>query len=302
VWISSILHWFPTHAAFPLVKLRRKKFLLWTEDWWWPGGPSGALSRPYTRLIIRGTDHFIAAGSRTRDFLVANGVAPHRVTVATNATNDLAASTIDPVVQADLRRRFRPPGTRFVFLYLNRIVPYKGLGALLRAFKSVETRAPGVRLLVCGDGPELPSARELKQSLQLDRVEFVGSVPPAMVPAYYNLADAYVHPAVFAEGRVRAEAWGFTVNEAMSMSRPVIATDAVAAAYDLVEDGVTGFRVRAADEEQLAARMVELAQDPERARAMGVEARKRIELVTPATQAEGFGRALKALGREDGPR
>ena len=296
IWISSILHWFPTHAAFPVVKARRKQFVLWTEDWWWPGGWVGRMGRPYVRAIMRGTDRFIVAGGRTRDFLVSNGVHPDRVTVAINATADLARRPPGASFAA-LQERHRPRGTSFTFLYLNRIVPYKGLDHLLAAFRTVTTQVPGTRLIVCGDGATRRVSEQLSRALGLTNVDFVGTVPGEEVADYYRLADAYVHPAQFADGRVRAEAWGFTVNEALSMGKPVIATDAVAAAYDLVENGTTGFVVRAGDVDALASRMTELARDPDRARRMGEAGRLRMQGVTPYHQYLGFKATIDSLPR-----
>jgi glycosyltransferase involved in cell wall biosynthesis len=42
----------------------------------------------------------------------------------------------------------------------------------------------------------------------------------------------------------RYENWGLVINEAMSMSLPIITTTAVGAAYDLVVDGHNGFIVK----------------------------------------------------------
>lgn len=36
--VASIVASFPAQAAFVIAKLTGKKYVLWDEQWWWPGG------------------------------------------------------------------------------------------------------------------------------------------------------------------------------------------------------------------------------------------------------------------------
>jgi glycosyltransferase involved in cell wall biosynthesis len=89
------------------------------------------------------------------------------------------------------------------------------------------------------------------------------------VAALLEEADMLVLPS-FAEGVP------MVLMEAMASRIPVIASR-VAGVPELVEDGVTGFLVPPGDVESLAARMVALWDDPERARAMGARGRRVVE-------------------------
>ena len=72
------------------------------------------------------------------------------------------------------------------------------------------------------------------------------------VGSFYSAADLFVLPAQFVDDLpIGYEAWGFTVNEAMAMGLPVIASTAVGSAYDLIRDGVTGWIFEAGDVEAL---------------------------------------------------
>jgi len=299
IWIGSILNSFATHWTWPIVKARRRKFLLWAEDWWWPAGLEGYLSKLYGRRVIRGADGFIVAGSRARAFFLANGARPEQIEVATNACRLL--SPPDPCQVALLRTRWHAEN-RFVFLYLNRIVDYKGLDVLLRAFPAVSAAVRNALLIVVGDGPQREANQQLAANLELDNVRFVGQVERMEVAAAYAVADVYVHPASWGSGRVKAEAWGFTVNEAMSLGRPVLATTSVAASDDLIEEGVTGRIVAAGNEQALAAAMIDLAHDPA-LRAMGIQAARRMrDRFTPYHQFLGFSAAIaRAAGAVPAP-
>ncbi len=48
-------------------------------------------------------------------------------------------------------------------------------------------------------------------------------------------------PSIF--HRLEVESWGLVLNEAMSVRKPIVSTDMVGAAYDLIKDGVNGYIV-----------------------------------------------------------
>ena len=96
-----------------------------------------------------------------------------------------------------------------------------------------------------------------------------GISQPDTVARFYDLCDVFVLPS-------EREPWGLVVNEVMNAARPVIVTHEVGAGADLVQDGVTGYRVSVGEVSELARRLVELISDPTRAQAMGKEAAVRV--------------------------
>jgi glycosyltransferase involved in cell wall biosynthesis len=92
------------------------------------------------------------------------------------------------------------------------------------------------------------------------------------------------------------EAWALTLNEAMQFRKPVIATDAVGAASDLIEDGVNGFVVKNADADSPYEAMERIISDPELERRMGLESKRIIEQgFTYEHMMNGFEEAIKAV-------
>ena len=65
-----------------------------------------------------------------------------------------------------------------------------------------------------------------------------------------------------------------SILEAMALGRPVVATD-VGGTREAVIDGETGFVVAAGDERAVTRALLDLAADPDRARAMGEAGRRR---------------------------
>ena len=77
-----------------------------------------------------------------------------------------------------------------------------------------------------------------------DRVLLTGFVNQSQMPEYYLAADLYV----MCSGMY--ETWGLSTNEAMCFGLPIILSDMVGSAYDLIDGN--GFRYPCGDCEQLA--------------------------------------------------
>jgi glycosyltransferase involved in cell wall biosynthesis len=87
------------------------------------------------------------------------------------------------------------------------------------------------------------------------------------------VAEAYAAADAFALLSSR-ETWGVVVNEAAASGLPLVLSDRVGAAADLVREGENGFVVAASDAESAAAAFKKLADDPELRRAMGAGSRE----------------------------
>lgn len=80
----------------------------------------------------------------------------------------------------------------------------------------------------------------------------LGHVDGQDLSALYADVDALIVPSVY-------EPWGLVVHEGLGNGLPVIASDQVAAADDLVEPGVNGYIVPTGSAEALSGAMRELA-------------------------------------------
>ena len=157
-------------------------------------------------------------------------------------------------------------GEELRFLCVGRLIPIKGHVVLLRAFRRVLDERPDARLDIAGRGPLEHGLKDLARELGLGgAVRFLGHVTP--IQSAVEESFAVVVPSL-------GEGFGMVALEAMERARPVIAA-AIGGLEDLVRDGETGLLVPAGEAEPLAAAMLELAADPQRAAAFGREARRR---------------------------
>ncbi len=167
--------------------------------------------------------------------------------------------------------RFRPPAESerdpnkpLELVTVAYLIRAKGVHVLLAALARLEDQR--CTLTVVGDGPEEQALRAQARSLGLEsRVSFLGLRDD--VPALVSRADVFVHNAT-------AEAFGFTIAEAMAAGRPVVATR-VGGVPEVVEDGVSGLLVPPGDVDALAQALSRVVSDAGLRQTLGENARAR---------------------------
>lgn len=135
------------------------------------------------RLAVELCDAHVVLGRYGRSELTTCGVDPERI------------YTVPPAVD---RAAFRPEGPRvdsteadLTGLFVGRLDRRKGADRLQRIVAAVCEQREDVTFLVVGDGPYRGLLRD---DLPEDRVDVVGRVPHAELPAYYRAADFLVYP------------------------------------------------------------------------------------------------------------
>lgn len=144
----------------------------------------------------------------------------------------------------------------------------KGLPYFLEAAAKVLATGKDVEFLIAGAGPEEKRLRRLAQSLGIfHKVTFV----PYLLEFGRSLAamDIFCLPSL-------QQGLGAVMLEAMALGRPVIATG-VGGVNTIVRDGETGLMVPPSNSEELARHIIELLENPDRARAIGNAARRLVE-------------------------
>ena len=106
---------------------------------------------------------------------------------------------------------------------------------------------------------------------------FLGSCQSDETPYFYLNSDIFVLPTRFLLSEpVNCESWGFTVNEAMSLEVPIVATTAVGSAFDLIVDGETGMLAEENNHLHLAEKINYLLVDNERRLSIAKKGKERL--------------------------
>ena len=152
----------------------------------------------------------------------------------------------------DLRRRpLRLISTR-------NFEPLYNVACTLRAFALVQARFPDASLTLVGSGSQEAGLKRLAAELGLRYVTFAGRIAPQDISAYYDAADLYVQTPM-------VDNMPLSILEAFASGTPVVSTN-VGGVSAVLTGGVHGLLAPDNDPESVAARLIELIEQPDRAR------------------------------------
>jgi len=227
----------------------------------------------FDRVFARYVDYFVYISRAVAENYTIQGIPLAKGTVIHNAVDLSEFSTHDPApVRSDLGF---VPRERLVGV-VGRLDWWKGHEYFLEAMAEVAQRIPNLRGLIVGAPEDTSRNREYYQKLQsltkslgLDgKVVFTGF--RGDVPLLMSALDVVVLSSS------APEPFGRVVIEGMAAGKPVVAT-AAGGVLDIIEDGVNGLLVPRQDSRAMAEAVVELLSDREKARRMGLAARRRVE-------------------------
>lgn len=155
------------------------------------------------------------------------------------------------------------------FLFVGRLVYYKGIDVLLRAFAGVKN----AELIIIGDGElEEQSKRYVNEQGLSRQVQFLGKVDEQVLGRTFEECDVFVLSSV-----AKSEAFGLVQLEAMAYGKPVINTKLPSGVPEVSLDGITGLTVEPGDDLALKEAMKWMVEHPTERIAMGVAARERVD-------------------------
>ena len=149
-----------------------------------------------------------------------------------------------------------------VFLFIGRLMWYKGLRIILDALKTLDMSGVEFRMVFVGGGGDEREVREYTAELGLDRrVIFTGAISDREnLRAWYSRADLFLFPSTF-------DTNGLVVREAAASDTASVIIDG-SCASEGVTDGQNGFLIEE-NAESLAAKLIELCAQPNRMKAVG---------------------------------
>lgn len=269
-----------------------------------------ALAESIKRIVVSRFSAGFAGGQLQKEYLIALGLPRNRVFTGYDVVdNDYFHRNAKELRNQapEVRRNYRLPDN--YFLASARFVPKKNLPTLIRAYASYRQLASETYneqrirehepwdLVLLGDGPLRPVLSRLISDLQLHgHVHLPGFVQYRDLPAYYALADVFVHAST-------TEQWGLVVNEAMATGLPVIVSNRCGCVPDLVTESKNGFTFDPRSVKSLGKLMLDMWHFPkERLEEMRQESRRIIAGFTPADFATGAQRAIDVAKAAPMPR
>lgn len=190
----------------------------------------------WLRWVYRHIDFALYPGIRSKEYFLSYGVSLERLFHVPHAIEDDRFSNNEKSreIQALAKReRLNIPKNAIVLLFAGKFVQRKQPVLLLDAVDELSREEPDLNyhLIFVGSGPL--ENYMLEKAASNERIHIIGFKNQSEMPLIYRLGDIYVLPSSI-------DTWGLGVNEAMACSRPVLVSDSVGCAEDLVVSGVSG--------------------------------------------------------------
>jgi glycosyltransferase involved in cell wall biosynthesis len=213
------------------------------------------------RMAFRLADRVIANCHVVENQLIKEGVDSAKIIQHYNGL-DMERLKVRPGLRREeaLAAFGLPANRRYVSIVANLHNPVKDHPMFLRAAARVRARVPDAAFAIAGEGELMEGLRTLTAELGIEQdVFFVGRCD-------------HVANLLFASdiGVLSSKAEGFAnaILEYMAAALPVVATD-VGGVREAIAENQTGYVVPSGDDMTMAARIIDLLNSPERARAMG---------------------------------
>ncbi len=254
------------------------------------GGPRWWLKREILRRVFSWPAAFLVVGHANRAYFAAFGVAaeklhrcPHSIDVGRFAE---PAGELERQAAA-WRGSLGVAEEATVLLFAGKFERKKQPLALMQAVQRLAK--PEVVLVLVGGG-ELDGEVRALAAAEPRRFQVLPFQNQSRMPTVYRLGDLFVLPSAF------GETWGLAVNEALACGRPVLVSDRVGCAADVVDDGC-GRVFALADPASLAAALGELTAYRTRLRAMRAAAAARSALFDIAVTEGVLLKSLQMVSR-----
>jgi N-acetyl-alpha-D-glucosaminyl L-malate synthase BshA len=169
--------------------------------------------------------------------------------------------------RADLRKRFTggDEGTKIV-AHVSNFRPVKRVDVVVDIFDRIQRQVPA-RLLLVGDGPDLPLAYKRARDLGITPLVHSVGAQEEVVPLL-SIADVFLLPSA-------QESFGLAALEAMACEVPVVASR-VGGLPEVIEDGVSGYLHPLDAVEEMAATALTILRDDELHARIGAAACRRV--------------------------
>jgi glycosyltransferase involved in cell wall biosynthesis len=271
LFISGELGYTNTIITFIVARLLRKPFIIWSEEW----HPDTSVFRDLfglKRKIVTLASACIAPGFKSASFLKFLGAKDASIFIAPNASIpilDLRQNHPSTFINSEFENAITK------ILYLGRLIQSKGIDYLIKSFALIEKNGHNAFLIIAGQGPYLTDLEKLAEEQNIKNILFTRQhVSDVDKLSLYKNCDIFVLPSVY---YTYVEGWGLVLNEAMYFAKPVIATDMVGAAHDLIKNGTNGFIVPQRNVTALTNALITLMRDHKRKKKMGLNSKRIIQ-------------------------
>lgn len=231
-------------------------------------GPRWWIKRETLRRIYSWPSGFLVVGSANREYYATFGCSPARLYDCPHSIDVGRFAECEPDRELEAvrwRKQIGIDGDRRVVLFAGKFERKKQPLELMRAV--LTQCGPDIVLVMIGDG-ELDGDVKALAWQHPERFRVLPFQNQSRMPVVYRLGDLFVLPSAY------GETWGLAVNEALACGRPVLVSDRVGCAPDVV-DSSCGRVFSSSDSAALGRSINEMLADRDRLARLARAAKRR---------------------------
>ena len=249
------------------IKIWFRSFFCKTDYFIWSGsiereGKQDGLLRKFQRKTLIGrAKGFIAYGSLAKKKFELLGAAPSKVTAVGNTVDTYFFEKETARIRKTIKSQEKKHLT-----YIGYLTPRKNVQVLIKAMKELSKQRNDFVLDIIGDGESLEELKYLVNNNGLEeKVLFHGFQQKKELPSFLALSNCFLFQTDF-------DIWGLVLNEAMAAGIPCLSSINAGATEDLIEEGVTGFKVNFAKSSQVGEKINWILNNPTEMEKLGKNA------------------------------
>jgi glycosyltransferase involved in cell wall biosynthesis len=249
-------------------------------------GVKAWLRRQWISAVYQRFDRILYSGKANYEYFRYHRVDADKLYLAPHAIeNQRFTSQIDTATIAaqQWKQTLGIPAAHRVVLFAGKFIPKKRPIDLLEAF--ITAKIPNTSLLFVGSGRLETELRS--RAMGHNNIFFAPFQNQSLMPRTYAIADVFVLPS-----QGKSETWGLAVNEAMCMAKPIIVSDHVGCAANLVNPGENGWIFPAGDVTALTECLQDALQADDRLIQFGQASKRKIQHYSYRQTTDGLQKAL----------
>ncbi len=249
-------------------------------------GGKAWLRQQWIQQVFRRFAAVLYVGQANHDYFRAHGVPADRLFFAPHAIENERFMSHRVAAQQQAqhwKQTLGIPAAHRVVLFAGKLILKKRPQDLLQAF--IAANIAETSLLIVGAGALEGDLRS--QATGHNNIFFAPFQNQSLMPRTYAIADVFVLPS-----QGNSETWGLAVNEAMCMAKPIIVSDHVGCAANLVKPGENGWIFPAGDVTALTECLQDALQAGDRLIQFGQASERQIQHYSYRQTTDGLQQAL----------
>ncbi|MDB5120219.1 MAG: glycosyl transferase family 1 [Sphingobacteriales bacterium] len=204
------------------------------------------IKKIFLNWVYKHIDKAFYVGSNNKAYFKHYGLKEDQLIFSPHATDNNRFSQDRSAEALALRTKLNIPAEDVIILLAGKLEDVKNPKLLLNAWNNLPEKV-NQHLVIAGNGMLEPI---LKASAGLN-VHFLNFQNQSQMPVLYQACDLFCLTSL-------SETWGLVVNEAMACGKPILVSDQVGCAIDLVQNEVNGTIFKSDSPTDLAKKLIHL--------------------------------------------